>query len=678
MRLLAGILALLGLVGPILPAGGASANLEEAWREGRVRFDGTARLTAQAPSVPVAENRRGAAKPGAPRRVAELKEVLSTGRWESGRPKIQPFGFRHPGGAYILAQSAGLEGFLYTKKEIEERFGGQAFLHHLPDYFQYLETLLSQASWTGPMRARLRDLRDSGRPLESQNAELNVLLGGYVSELQEELVGKDSAQWVRRARIYEIFPRAYNLEGRRAAGTAKGGGGGAPPGSSVFFRDFRAEDLEPIRRMGFDTLWPMGIFPIGERSRWGTGGGSPYSIRDHGAIHPDLGTEEDFRKFVKMCHAHGFRVIVDFVANHTSKDSVLLGEGVENFIHRPADPERPEPPPEGYFIYTRDGRTDWVHHGGYESFGKMETWVDTAQLDYSRPETRRKMAAIARSWVERFDVDGFRVDMAYQVLNSVFSRNWKLKLPDGEFLAELIREVRSVKPSAAFIAEAYGNHDELSSVGFDLIYSKTEYHRPEGQTAWYDATVQADGREIQSAVNRAAFLAWQKGGSDGLTFVGNHDERSPQRAYGPRLAAAALTTLLLPGPTLFYGSQEIGFDRAVPWEHKSIPFSVPVKVDWQGGDPEVRQTFETAFREAGRLREELGDYDLSPLWPAGPGAGYVLRSKAHPGRAKAVVANLTNHPGRVTVRSPRHGLSVELELKPGEYRILDVPPSQEK
>ena len=681
-------------------------------------FDG-ARFRANVAAVRLWGDGKAPGEPERPRERNErrfqelmhLREVMSTGRLENGRFDLSPFSFRSKDGEYFLAQDTGLEGFLFTKKDLESRFGAEAFLHHIDDYFNYLDQILLPLAWTEPFRQRLQALRESGDAPAEKNAKLNEAIEAYVEALRREIINRDAARWARGARIYEIFPRAYNLRGRREAGpgaldapapaenepTSFAAPGAVPwdpeapearrerrtpagesetPSVPAFFADFGVEDLLKIKEMGFDTVWTMGIFPIGLRNRLGTAGGSPYSVQDYTGLHEDLGTEEDFRQFVQRAHGAGLKVIIDFVPNHSSMDSRLLKEHPEYYIHREADPQNPNQPPKGYFNYDAQSpagkRRLWVHHGGYNSYGNLATWDDTAQLDYSKPETRNAMARSAASWVERFDVDGFRVDMAYQLVNSEFSRNWGLAVPQEEFLRQLAREIKSIKPSAALIAEAYANFQELSASGFDLIYSKSDESRPEGQTGWYDALLSQNPWQIRHAIRRASYLTQQKGGADGLRFVGNHDERSPQRAFASRLAAAALITMLLPGAFLFYGSQEIGFDRAAPQEEKSLPFSVPVKVDWKGGDPAVRAVFNSVFSEVRRLRKILGKAVASPLEPQNDEAwvGCVLNPLRRKSVAVAVIANLTSGETDASVDRPELGIRFHGRLKPGEFKIL--------
>ncbi|HNT96821.1 MAG TPA: alpha-amylase family glycosyl hydrolase [Elusimicrobiales bacterium] len=593
--------------------------------------------------------------------LLETKQVLSAGAWDGSTPGMRHFLFRHPDGWTAQAQSVGLEGFLWTKKELEGRFGADTFLHHVPDYFSYLDALLSPVAWTAELRSALGELRASALTAAEKNARLDELLDHYVAGLQDNVRRYDAALWAKKARVYQMFPRAYNLAGRREAGLKDR----ADAGGGRFFGNFRPSDFEAIKAMGFDAVWPMGILPIGVRGQTGTGGGSPYSISDHSTVNPDLGAEEEFRRFVRDAHAAGLRVIVDFVVNHTSLDSKLLLEDPAYFIgHR-----RPSGPcPNQHFEQLHGGERWCVHHGGFEYGGGVSDWIDTAQIDYSSLRLRARMTGIVKGWVTKFDVDGFRVDMAHLDLNNVFGRTWGRSMPRDEFYRGLIAAVKEAKPSAAFMAEAYSFQEDLSACGFDAIYSKFETGREEGQTGWYQAMEHGSPQELASSVNRLAFLAWQSGGAGAVAFTGNHDEPAPERVYGERLPAALALTFLYPGSVLMYNGAEIGYDASVPTEHKPLPFSVPCAIDWQGGKPEVRRIYSEVLALASSVRAELGDYGIEPLWaPAGQNwTGYAMKS-ASGTRRKAVIGNIT----RGDTWFSFSGLSGT--LRPGEYRVFDLP-----
>jgi hypothetical protein len=611
-----------------------------------VLFDGS---LPSAPFLPEAPGQKAGAEAEF---LRQMKEVLSSGSWDGPSPQMRHFVFKNASGGWTAqAQSVGLEGFLWTKKELEGKYGAAAFAGQTADYFSYLDALLKPVPWTSDLRRALDELEVSGASEAEKNARLNLILENYVAGLQANMERYDAAAWSKKARIYELFPRAYNLAGSRGG---------------KFFREFRASDFDRIKKMGFDTVWPMGILPIGVRGQTGTGGGSPYSISDHATVNPDLGTEEDFRNFVKLAHAAGLRVIVDFVVNHTSLDSRLLEESPDYFVSYRYDGACAR----DYFDAYRDGKKYCVHHGGFEYGGGVSSWIDTAQINYSNRGLRDKMTSVVKGWVTKFDVDGFRVDMAYLALNNVFARTWQKSMPKDEFYRQLIWTVKAAKPAAAFMAEAYAYQEDLGACGFDTIYSKHEEARPEGQTGWYNASETGNPYAMQSSINRQAFLAWQAGGAGSVMFTGNHDEPAPEKVYGSRLPAALALTFLYPGSVMMYSGAEAGYDAAVPTEHKPLPFSAPCEIDWDGGDAQVKRTYQEVLALVARTRAELGDYEIEPLWPA-PGqnwTGYTLISKTKPGLRKAVIGNVTWDSTRADLPQAGFGGS----LAPGEYRVLDL------
>jgi len=626
---------LLALIVAVPPAGAASA---------------ISQLRSLAGSAPVglvydgAKPRYGALASSASLR--EAKDLLAYGTPSLDGGEIWPFHFKFKDGGEQIAQGAGLEGFVYAEREIARTKGTDQVIHHVQDYVRYLDTLLASVSWAEDAREYIRRLDDSISDPRQKYDALMAFVRDYTEQLQKSVKKADRAAWVRSARIYEFFPRAYNLEGKRASR-----GSWDALSEKDFFRDFRDQDLLDIQKRGFNTLWVMGIFPIGQRGQGGSAGGSPYSISDHEGIHKDLGSPESFRDFVARAHRLGLRVVIDFVPNHTSMDSKMLNEHPDFFVHRRAGQGEP---PKGYFEHTDPGTglKLWVRHGGYDSYGERAYWEDTTQVDYSNPALRRHMVGVVSRWVERYGVDGFRVDMAYQVTNAYFNRNWGGEMggvpPRREFLEELITEVKARYPGTAFLAEGYDRFDDLSKAGFDLIYSKNNIGRAGGHTGWYDAMTSRDPGWIRESIRRQSFLDWQSGGMSQVTFIGNHDEPAPARALGPWMAGSTFLTLMMKGALLFYGSQEIGFDAAVPNEHKSIPFSVPVSVDWKNADPEITRFHNETFRYATAAHAALGETETIPLpldgWPRW--TGYLLKAKSPRSgglRGLAVLANPNDH-----------------------------------
>lgn len=172
---------------------------------------------------------------------------------------------------------------------------------------------------------------------------------------------------------YEMFPRSFSPE----------------PGKHGTFRDCESQ-LERISAMGFDVLYLPPIHPIGKTFRKGRNNrpmceqgepGSPWGIGSaeggHKAIHPDLGTLEDFKRFVAKAKSHGIDVALD-VAFQCSPDHPYVTEHPEWFKQRPdGSIQYAENPPKKYQdIYpihfeTSDWRALYV-----ELKSVFEYWIE--------------------------------------------------------------------------------------------------------------------------------------------------------------------------------------------------------------------------------------------------------------------------------------------------------------
>ncbi|MCB9134073.1 MAG: alpha-glucosidase C-terminal domain-containing protein [Anaerolineales bacterium] len=195
--------------------------------------------------------------------------------------------------------------------------------------------------------------------------------------------------WARGAVIYQLFIRAFTLEGTFKAATAR---------------------LPELREMGVDIIQLLPIHPTGTEKRIGSLG-SPYSIRDYRAIDPALGSEDDFRQFIETAHTLGMYVIMDFVANHTAWDNPLLTEHPDWYTQNAAGeivPPRPD-------------------------------WLDVADLNYTSDALRAYMLETSLYWVNTFGIDGYRCDASDLVPND-FWTEWRTTLlatrPDLLLLSE--------------------------------------------------------------------------------------------------------------------------------------------------------------------------------------------------------------------------------------------------
>ncbi|MDF2821759.1 MAG: 1,4-alpha-glucan branching enzyme [Clostridiales bacterium] len=316
---------------------------------------------------------------------------------------------------------------------------------------------------------------------------------------------KATPDWADKAVIYEVNVRQYTAEGT--------------------FNAF-SEHLERLKELGVNTLWFMPIYPISETNRKGTLG-SYYAISDYTAINPEFGTLEDFKALVAKAHEMGFKVVLDWVANHTGWDSTWILEHPDWYLQN-----------ESGEIVCPPG-TDWD---------------DVAQLNFESTDLRQEMIKSMKYWVEEIDVDGFRCDYAIGV--------------PLDFWEAAREELTSVK-------EVYMLAEDDQSKSFLLKAFDSNYNWKFFQNVTSVAKGTKKASTIEDYINRNNVLPE---GSFPINFIDNHDENSWNGTIQSRLGdepVNAITALIftMPGAPLIYSGQEAGLN-------KSLQFFEKDEIEW--------------------------------------------------------------------------------------------------
>ncbi len=273
--------------------------------------------------------------------------------------------------------------------------------------------------------------------------------------------------------------------------------------------------LEFLRDLGIDVVWLMPVYPIGEINRKGSLG-SYYSIRNYTEINPEFGTMADFDEFVSAAHKLGMKVLLDWVANHTSRDAVWIKQ----------HPDRYEHDAEG------EPAVPW-------------DWTDTAKLDYKNREVWTAEAEAMEFWVREHAVDGFRCDMAM--------------LMPIEFWNETSERLHRLKPDIFMLAEAEETN-LFDRPAFDACYGWEMFHLL-NDVAQQKARVTALRDFMYANMKRYPKTAMR------LAFTSNHDENSWNGTEYARMGDAAEVmsafTFVVPGGLpLIYTGQEYGYNHA--------------------------------------------------------------------------------------------------------------------
>jgi glycosidase len=310
-------------------------------------------------------------------------------------------------------------------------------------------------------------------------------------------------EWSRNATIYEVNIRQYTPEGT--------------------FEAF-LEHIPRLKKMGVDILWLMPVNPVGTKNRKGSLG-SYYSISDYKGINPEFGTMDDFKKVVEKAHQEGMKIILDWVANHTSWDHPWITE-----------------------------HPDWYKKDSMGVIVSPYDWTDVAPLDYKNKEVWTGMIDAMKFWIQETSIDGFRCDVAWSV--------------PVEFWDYARVELDKVKP-IFMLAEAEG--PQYQTKAFDMTYSWELHHLLNSI---------AKGKKNVKALDSLLIKQDTLYPADAyrMLFTSNHDENSWKGTEFERMGEGsicmAVLTATLPGMPLVYSGQESAFNKRLRFFEKDT-------IDWK-------------------------------------------------------------------------------------------------
>ena len=203
-------------------------------------------------------------------------------------------------------------------------------------------------------------------------------------------------EWWRHAVIYQIYPRSF--------ADVNGDGMGDLPG--VLSR------LESLKELGIDAIWFSPFFTSPQKD-------AGYDVSNYTDIDPRFGTLADFDALLAKAHAHGIRIIIDLVPNHSSDQHPLFQAALRA---SKGSPER------DMYVFRegKDANTppnNWQSVFGGPAWTQVEDgqWYlhlfDSSQPDFNwaNPKVEQFFHDVLRFWFDR-GVDGFRVDVAHSLV----------------------------------------------------------------------------------------------------------------------------------------------------------------------------------------------------------------------------------------------------------------------
>lgn len=410
--------------------------------------------------------------------------------------------------------------------------------------------------------------------------------------------------WTRKAVIYEVNVRQYTKEGTFAA---------------------FEQHLPRLKELGVDVLWFMPVHPISEKNRKGTLG-SYYAVKNYKEINPEFGNKEDFKRLVDKAHEMGFKVILDWVANHTGCDNVWTTE-----------------------------HPDWYVKDASGNFQSPYDWTDTYELDYDNKDMRAGMVDAMKYWISDFNIDGYRCDMAHEV--------------PTDFWNDVRKQLDSIKP--VFMLAESENYDLLEHA-FDANYS------------WELMHMMADvNKGEKSAEDIAAYIEKMDTikcpDAYKMNFLTNHDENSWNgtefERYGKGVEAFAVLTYTLNGMPMIYTGQEVGLKKRLSFFEKDM---VPSWTE-NATTKFYKKLNELKHTNNALLAGEGGEFRR---YQTSANKELLIFSRSQGGKEIMVMLNLSNKNISYTSNDAlnRHGYTdfftgktvenVPTNLKAWEYRVL--------
>jgi glycosidase len=332
--------------------------------------------------------------------------------------------------------------------------------------------------------------------------------------------------------------------------------------------------------LGIEAVWLM---PIMESPSY-----HKYDVTNYKSVHPDYGTEEEFKNFVSEAHKRGIYVIIDFIINHTSNEHPWFLEsrkGINNpyrdYYNWELERDIINEISKREISHDSDNVTQWHKSEGNEALYYGVFYGGMPDLNYDNPKVLDEITEAAKYWLEGMNVDGFRLDAAKHIFrehriqdNHTFWKKFRSNMvdikPDVYLVGEVWADAKTSAPYSEGLPVLFN---------FDLAFSILEsVNNGKESTAF----ISGHGHEItdnQSLIgtlleNKKTFIKTNPNFTDGV-FLSNHDQNRVMTVLGNDIEKAKLAAaiyLTLPGQPYIYYGEEIGMKGQKPDELIREPF----------------------------------------------------------------------------------------------------------
>jgi alpha-amylase len=314
--------------------------------------------------------------------------------------------------------------------------------------------------------------------------------------------------------------------------------------------------LAYLQWLGVSGLWLTPIFP--SPSYHG------YDVTNYFAVNPQFGTLSDLHRLLRAAHAHGIKVLIDMVLNHTSNRNPWFEQALD-----------PKSPYHDWYSWAGKG-TDLgalssvggpAWHGSDGEYYLGDFSAEMPDLNYDNPAVRREMVQVGRFWLAQ-GVDGFRLDATTQIYIDFKSQigSPRATAKNIAWWQQYHAALRASDPKVFLLGEVPAHTEAQAAPYYAALNSVFDFPLAK-------VLVGAAASETSPNLGEYVGSAWHAFRQDAggpivdSPFIGNHDrDRVIDQLDGNmshmRMAAAMLLTL--PGNPFVYYGEEIGMHGVKP------------------------------------------------------------------------------------------------------------------
>ncbi|QSO54385.1 alpha amylase N-terminal ig-like domain-containing protein [Alicyclobacillus curvatus] len=337
----------------------------------------------------------------------------------------------------------------------------------------------------------------------------------------------ETPDWANKAVCYQIFPERFANGDPSLTPEDSADWDSAPTPFAMFGGDLPGitKHLDYLSEQGVTLLYLTPIFKAGSNHK--------YDTEDYLEIDPQFGSKDDLRRLVTGAHERGMRIVLDAVFNHSGfqfgpfQDAVKQGQA--------------SPYWNWFFIHGDKVDTEKVN---YETFATGLRYMP--KLNVANPEVEAYLLKVARYWIEEFDIDGWRLDVANEI--------------DHMFWKRFRNTVKAVKADALIVGEVW--HNSLPWLRGDEYDSVMNYVFREAVHAFFIRR-EISGREFSEHMMELLFMYPVQATNAMFNLLGSHDtERVLTLAGGDvnRVLQAMTFQFLYPGIPMVYYGDEVGME----------------------------------------------------------------------------------------------------------------------